>query len=325
MNPHPPARNERHGVLATLPRTPPGGAAVRVPAAARWGGAVNTVRPSRSLAYTIARLRRLADFHGRAATGAGDASPRHGLALAGFGVYAGCWALLVRTRGNRDAAPVALPEVLLTGTATFRLTRLLSKAKVTRPLRAPFTDVEEAGAPAEFNEMPKPGHQTVGELLTCPFCLGVWVATGLTAARMVWPRTASAVARTLAAVAVSDALNLGFTALVKAVEEDDPPRLTGGRRALERGLRPRHGRGRPSPCRAAGPGYPQTPFIQNMSVPVGGRQHLHPARSAHSPLVDDGSKSDPKARRRATAQPPTPEASQRHVRPCRRAAGSSVA
>ncbi|MEU9033498.1 DUF1360 domain-containing protein [Streptomyces sp. NPDC048352] len=159
---------------------------------------------------------------GRAAVPQGEPAPRHGLTLAAFAAYSGGWALLVRRRGHPGEGPVALPELLVTAAATFRLTRLLGKAKVTRPLRAPFTEVEEEGAPAELNEVPKAGHPTVGALLTCPFCLGVWVATALTAARMVWPRATSAAVRTLAAVAVSDALHLGYTALVDAAEADEP-------------------------------------------------------------------------------------------------------
>ncbi|THA50162.1 DUF1360 domain-containing protein [Streptomyces sp. A1136] len=144
------------------------------------------------------------------------------LALATFGAYAGGWALLARRYRRDGADPVTLSEVLLTGTATFRLSRLIGKAKVTRPLRAPFTDVEEEGAPAELNEGPKPGHRTVGELLSCPFCLNVWTATTLTGARMLWPRIASATTRTLSAVAIADAMHLGYAALVKATEADDP-------------------------------------------------------------------------------------------------------
>ncbi|MGW7348458.1 DUF1360 domain-containing protein [Streptomyces sp. NPDC054854] len=55
--------------------------------------------------------------------------------------------------------------VPLTGAATFRLGRLLSKGPIPRPLRLPFTKVEGAGAPAELNETPKSSHRALGALL----------------------------------------------------------------------------------------------------------------------------------------------------------------
>ena len=47
-----------------------------------------------------------------------------------------------------------------------------------------------------------------GELITCPFCLAVWVATGLTAGMVFAPRLARLVCTTLTAIAVSDGLQL---------------------------------------------------------------------------------------------------------------------
>ncbi|MFD5932463.1 DUF1360 domain-containing protein [Streptomyces sp. NPDC060333] len=88
----------------------------------------------------------------------------------------------------RPAAPGPW-DLALTGAATFRLSRLIAKATITRPLRAPFTHVDGAGAPAELNETPReePGRVTAGELISCPFCLSVWIVTTFTGARAIWP------------------------------------------------------------------------------------------------------------------------------------------
>lgn len=58
--------------------------------------------------------------------------------MAGFGVYTAAWATAIRL-GGRPLPDRPEPwDVVLTSVATFRLSRLLSKAAVTSPLRAPF-------------------------------------------------------------------------------------------------------------------------------------------------------------------------------------------
>ncbi|MDN3251094.1 DUF1360 domain-containing protein, partial [Streptomyces sp. ZSW22] len=86
------------------------------------------------------RLRRRLRRTGRTYS-AGEDRPLLGYAAAmtAFGVYTAGWAAVVRTRG-RPLPDRPLPwDVALTAVATFRLSRLLSKASVTSPLRAPFT------------------------------------------------------------------------------------------------------------------------------------------------------------------------------------------
>ena len=75
-------------------------------------------------------------------------------------------------------------DVVLLSIATHKLSRLLSKDAVTSPLRAPFTRYDHPIGSGEVTEQVRDqGSSTrhaVGELLSCPFCLAVWVATGLT-------------------------------------------------------------------------------------------------------------------------------------------------
>ncbi|MFE5488945.1 DUF1360 domain-containing protein [Streptomyces virginiae] len=115
------------------------------------------------------------------------------------------------------APPYPGPGNSFIATATFRASRLITKATVTRPARAPFTRVDGAGAPAELNETPREefSRKTVGELISCPFCLSVWVVTTFTGARAIWPEGTRAAAAALTALALSDALQLGHSALVK--------------------------------------------------------------------------------------------------------------
>src|SRR5207237_211568 len=86
--------------------------------------------------------------------------------------------------------------------------RLIAKDPVTSPLRAPFTSYEGTSAPGELHEEVR-GHglaHSVGELLTCPMCLGQWVATAFSLGLFIAPRPTRMVMSTFAAVAGSDFL-----------------------------------------------------------------------------------------------------------------------
>ncbi len=142
-------------------------------------------------------------------------------AMVGFAGYAAGWATLRRRSGRPLPGSPDPWDLLLTATATFRLSRLIGKATVTRPLRAPFTRVDDAGAPAELNESPReePGRSTAGELISCPFCLSVWIVATFTGAGTMWPQATRTVTGALTALAVSDALQLGYTALTEHAEQ----------------------------------------------------------------------------------------------------------
>ncbi|WP_338895325.1 DUF1360 domain-containing protein [Streptomyces sp. TG1A-60] len=144
-------------------------------------------------------------------------------AMAGFGVYTAAWATAVRLRGRPLPERPEPWDVVLTSVATFRLSRLLSKAAVTSPLRAPFTRYVGPQGPAELHEeaQPEDGKDTVGELVTCPFCVSVWVASTLTASGLLWPRATRTATGGLAALAGADALQLAYGALVGKATGDD--------------------------------------------------------------------------------------------------------
>jgi hypothetical protein len=139
--------------------------------------------------------------------------------LSAMGVYgAGVAALVtvVRQRELRLPEGISAWDVALFGIATHKLSRMLSKDAVTSPLRAPFTTFEGPQAPAELAEQPRKesaGRHAVGELITCPFCLAQWVATGFVAGSLFAPRATKLAAGTFASVAVSDFLQFGYAKL----------------------------------------------------------------------------------------------------------------
>ncbi|UJW33861.1 DUF1360 domain-containing protein [Saccharothrix sp. AJ9571] len=138
--------------------------------------------------------------------------PGYLLSLGAYGVFTGALALVGKRTGARLPKRIGLGDTVLLAVATHKASRLLTKEAVTSPLRAPFTRYEAPAGEAELVEsVPEGGHKhAVGELLTCPFCAAVWIATGLSAGLVLAPRQTRLVSTVLAAVAGSDLLQLGY-------------------------------------------------------------------------------------------------------------------
>jgi hypothetical protein len=155
-------------------------------------------------------------------------APDGDLPLAGYagamGVYsATVLALGAAARLTRRPLPEPRPwDVTLAALATHQLSRLLAKDPVTSPLRAPFTRFEGTTGPAELAEEVRGdgARKTVGEMISCPFCTGLWIATGFTAGSVFAPRATRLVTATFAALAVSDFLQFGRVRAQHAAEED---------------------------------------------------------------------------------------------------------
>jgi hypothetical protein len=145
--------------------------------------------------------------------------------LRGYAITMTVYASLVGTlagiagltgRDVPDGFPVT--DVVLCAAATHKLSRLLAKDPVTSPLRAPFTSYQGPQGPAELKEEARGqgGRKTVGELVTCPFCTSVWVATGFSAGLIYLPRTTRVAMSTFAALAGADVLQFVHAWLEKA-------------------------------------------------------------------------------------------------------------
>jgi hypothetical protein len=143
--------------------------------------------------------------------------------LAGFAggmtAYAGLLAGIATTvKATEAQLPETYPPVdlVLGGVATHKLSRLIAKGAITSPLRAPFTRFVKPTGSAEHREDPRFDHgprHTIGELLTCPFCLAVWIGTTYVIGLVTVPRPTRAVAAVLTVVAVSDGLQQVYARL----------------------------------------------------------------------------------------------------------------
>jgi hypothetical protein len=127
-------------------------------------------------------------------------------------------ALAARLLGRPAPRSFSPWEVVQLAAATHKLSRLIAKDPVTSPLRAPFTRFEGVSAPSELHEEVR-GHglqHSAGELLSCPMCLGQWVATAFTAGLVLAPVPTRLALATFTAVAGSDFLQHAYAWLQQA-------------------------------------------------------------------------------------------------------------
>jgi hypothetical protein len=134
--------------------------------------------------------------------------PGYAGSLTAFAVGVAAVTAVGRLTGRGLPERYSVSDIAIGALATHKFTRLLSKGTVTAPIRAPFTEFDEPAGSAELNEKARGGgvRHTIGELLTCPFCLGQWVGTGYVATLALAPRQARAWAAVFAVTGISDNL-----------------------------------------------------------------------------------------------------------------------
>ena len=134
------------------------------------------------------------------------------------GVYHAAFAgFLALAKGANRPLPdrVSAGDLLLLGVATHKLSRIITKDWVTSPLRAPFTEYQGSAGAGEVNEKARGEgmRRALGDLLTCPWCMGPWVAAALAYGLVLKPRTTRLVGGIFAAVTLSDYLHHAYDAL----------------------------------------------------------------------------------------------------------------
>ncbi len=148
--------------------------------------------------------------------------------LSGYVVMMAVFAALVAAAGSVGALTgrklprrIAPYDLLLVTLGTHKLARTLSKESVTSPLRAPFTRYQDTGGPAEVMEEPRRSSRlrhAIGELVSCPFCLDMWVATGYMIGLMFAPRFTRIVGATFTVLTGADFLQLAYARAQQSAE-----------------------------------------------------------------------------------------------------------
>jgi len=131
--------------------------------------------------------------------------PEYAALTAAFGAVLGGFLVLAR---RRLPDRIAFGDMARVGLASYKIGRLVAKDDVTSWVRAPVTRDAETSEP-----MPQGVERALGELVTCPYCVGVWAASGLSYALVLYPRQTRLATTIFGAQAVADFLNAAFVRL----------------------------------------------------------------------------------------------------------------
>ena len=119
-----------------------------------------------------------------------------------------------KSSGRELPERVSPADVVLIGTASHKLSRVIAKDRVTSFIRAPFTRYQDQGGPAELQESARGTgvQRAIGELIACPYCLGLWTSAGFHVGLLYAPRLTRLLASTFTALTISDFLQIAYKA-----------------------------------------------------------------------------------------------------------------
>jgi hypothetical protein len=146
-------------------------------------------------------------------------SPQQDRPLGGYAVLMGVFASLAgafaawfRASGRELPDRMDARDLALVAVATHKASRLISKDRVTSAVRAPFTRFEEDAGPGEVSESARGRglRRAIGELIVCPYCVGLWISAGFAAGLLVAPRFTRWFAAVLTAVFGADVLQIAY-------------------------------------------------------------------------------------------------------------------
>jgi len=135
--------------------------------------------------------------------------------LATYGTLVSALAGYLSVSKRRLPERLALSDLALLTVATHKVARLVTKDPVTSPLRAAFTRYSGTSGEAEVAEEVRGQgpRKAIGEMVTCPFCIGQWTATVGVFGLIVAPRSTRMAASVFALLAGSDVLQILYDKL----------------------------------------------------------------------------------------------------------------
>ncbi|MGA7613877.1 MAG: DUF1360 domain-containing protein [Thermoanaerobaculia bacterium] len=141
--------------------------------------------------------------------------------LAAFGTAAAGVLAAAAISGKKLPRRLSGRDIALFGIATHKLTRIVTRDWITSPIRAPFTEFNESTGSGEVSETSRGSglQRAIGDLLTCPFCTGPWIAGALYSTYLFNRSAARFVDAMFASVTVSDWLHNGYEAVRKVPKQ----------------------------------------------------------------------------------------------------------
>ncbi len=124
-------------------------------------------------------------------------------------------AFALRERDQKPAFTLDPRDLALFGLATFRAGRMVAYDRVVEPFRAPVTETVPDEYEAGENVVAEGAgaQKAIGELVSCPTCVGTWVAAGL----VYGFRLAPGPTRLFAAILAVSGLSELFSAISEAL------------------------------------------------------------------------------------------------------------
>jgi hypothetical protein len=147
-------------------------------------------------------------------------SPDQERPLGGYAVLIGAFTAVAAgfaawlRSSNRELPERVQPgDLALMTVATHKASRLIAKDRVTSTVRAPFTRFDDDAGPSEVSEQARGRglRRAIGELIVCPYCLGLWIAAAFAAGFVVAPRATRWMAATLSALFGADVMQLAYS------------------------------------------------------------------------------------------------------------------
>lgn len=141
--------------------------------------------------------------------------------LALLGSYTAVFGTLSVLGRERLPGTLSAPDLALGAIATHKLSRMLTEEPITSPLRAPVARYKGTAGPGEVHEEVRGSgwRHALGELVTCPFCVGQSVATALLVGMTVAPRFTRTFMSVLVMVTASDFLQFAYARAQQIAEE----------------------------------------------------------------------------------------------------------
>ena len=147
-------------------------------------------------------------------------SPEQPRPLGGYAVLLGTFLTAAATfagwfrRSGRTLPDTIGPgDLALLTMGGHKASRMITRDRVTSVVRAPFTRYQDDAGPAEVDEAARGSglRLAIGELLVCPYCLGMWVSAALTASLLVFPRFTRWVCAVLVSFFGSELLQVAYS------------------------------------------------------------------------------------------------------------------
>lgn len=138
-----------------------------------------------------------------------------------LGTYSGLFGLFLFLRRNeRGDGRLKTRDLIMVGIATHKLSRTITRDKVTAGIRSPFARFKEPGDLGEVIDEPRgKGLQyEIGTLITCPFCFDQWAASFLIFGLALQPRLTRLALNIFTTRTIADFLQLAYESVRKQAE-----------------------------------------------------------------------------------------------------------